>query len=56
MQMRQPNIQETDAEKAAKLAAEEQAIEKAQTRAGRETDRLFKLYGGSRSFFGTRAG
>ena len=43
--MRQPNIQETDAEKAAKLAAEEQAIEKTKARAGRETDQLYRRYG-----------
>lgn len=49
--MRQPQNQETDQEKALRIAADEEATQKAQARAGRETDRLFRLYG-ARSAYG----
>jgi hypothetical protein len=50
--MRASQAQETDQEKALKIAAEEQAIQKTQDRAGRETDMLFRRYG--MSLRGTR--
>lgn len=43
--MRQPQIEETELEKAQKLAAEEQLLEKTKARAGRETDQLYRRYG-----------
>lgn len=51
MQMREPQVQETQLQKAQRLAAEAEAVEKAQKRAGSETDRLFRLYGSTRSYF-----
>jgi hypothetical protein len=43
--MSQPKIQESDQEKAARVAAEEEATGKASERSGKETDRLFRLFG-----------
>ncbi len=50
--MRREQTQESELEKAQRLAAEEQAVGKAQARAGQETDRIFRLYGSTKSFFG----
>lgn len=49
--MRREQTQESELEKAQRLAADEQAVGKAQARAGQETYRLFRLYG-ARSAYG----
>lgn len=51
MQLRQAQDQETELQKAQRLAADQQATEKAQQRAGAETERLFRLFG-ARSAYG----
>jgi hypothetical protein len=49
--MRQPQTQESELEKANRLAADEKSTQNAQERAGRESDRLFKMFG-ARSAYG----
>lgn len=48
--VRQAQTQESDQDKALRIAAEEESVGKAQDRAGRESARLFKLFGGRAAF------